>query len=54
MLYREIMAICSEIHTKHGVTRSRRVRCIGHVACIQERRGTRVVLVRKLEGKRSL
>jgi len=54
MLCREIIAICSEIHTKLGVSKSRSVRCTGHVACIEERRGTRRVLVRKPEGKKSL
>jgi hypothetical protein len=53
VLYREIIAICSEFHTKLGMTKSRRARCTGHVAYI-ERRGKCRVLVRKPERKISL
>jgi hypothetical protein len=36
------------------VIKSRRVRWMGHVACMGERRGLYRVLVGKLEGKRPL
>ena len=36
------------------VTKSRRMRWAGHVACVGERRDAYRVLVRKSEGKRSL
>jgi hypothetical protein len=36
------------------VTKSRRIRCAGHVACMGERKGAYRVLMGKPEGKRPL
>ena len=93
MLYREIIAVCSQIHRNHvntpcgknafgpmrdevtgewrklhneefndlysspnivRVTKSRKMRCAGHVARMGERRGAYRILVGKPEGKRPL
>jgi len=36
------------------VIKSRRMRCVGHVACMQEMRNAYTIFARKCEGKRPL
>ena len=57
IIYREIITVCSQIHTIHINTvcgQNVRMRWAGHVARMGEERGVYRVLVGKPEGKRPL